>query len=49
MTDINKAIEVLKEQYERAQKLDWVQNKMAWALYQTWKIFDERSRHERSV
>ena len=46
MTDINKAIEVLKEKYERAQKLDWVKNKIAWALYQTWKKFDERSRHD---
>lgn len=42
MTDLTKAIKVLKEQYEKAQKIDWVRNKMAYALYQTWKIFDDR-------
>ena len=42
MQDLDKAIKILKEQYERAQKMDWVQDKIAYALYQTWKIFDER-------
>ena len=42
MKDIDKAIKVLKEQYERALKLDFVRNKIAYALYKTWKIFDER-------
>ena len=42
MQDIDKAIKVLKEQYEKAQKLEWVRNKIAYALYQTWKIFDGR-------
>ena len=42
MKDLDKAIKILKEQYEKAQKLDWVRNKIAYALYQTWKIFDER-------
>lgn len=42
MQEIDKAIKILKEQYEKAQKIDWVRNKIAYALYQTWKIFDER-------
>ena len=42
MKDINKAIKLLQEQYENALKLDWVHNKIAYALYHTWKIFDER-------
>ena len=42
MKDVDKAIKVLKEQYERAVKLDFVKNKIAYALYQTWKIFDGR-------
>ena len=42
MTELNKAIKVLKEQYEKAKKMDWVRNKIAYALYQTWKIFDDR-------
>ena len=40
--DITVAIKILKEQYERVQKLDWIRNKIAYALYQAWKIFDER-------
>lgn len=42
MQDLDKAIKILKEQYEKAQKMDWIKNKIAWALYHTWKIFDER-------
>lgn len=42
MQEIDKAITILKEQYEKAQKIDWIRNKIAYALYQTWKIFDER-------
>ena len=41
MQEIDKAIKVLKEQYEKAQNIDWVRNKIAYALYQTWKIFDK--------
>lgn len=40
MQEIDKAIEILKEQYEKAQNMDWIKNKIAWALYQTCKIFD---------
>lgn len=40
MKDIDKAIEELKKQYEKALELDFVKNKIAYALYQTWKIFD---------
>lgn len=42
MTDLTKAIKVLKEQYKKAKKIDWVRNPIAYALYQTWKIFDDR-------
>lgn len=37
---LDKAIERLKYHYERAQKLEFVYNKLGWALYQTWKEFD---------
>lgn len=40
MKELNKAIKVLKEQYEKAKKIGWVRNPIAYALYQTWKIFD---------
>ena len=42
MTDLDKAIKTLKEQYEKAKKIGWVQNPIAYALYQTWKIFDKQ-------
>ena len=42
MQEIDKAIKILKEQYEKAQKIDWIRNKIVYALRQTWKIFDER-------
>lgn len=41
MTELDKVIEVLKEQYEKAKKIGWVRNPIAYALYQTWKIFDK--------
>ena len=42
MDELGKAIKVLTEQYEKAKKLEYVHNKIAYALYQTWKIFDGR-------
>lgn len=37
---LEKAIKRLKEQYERAEKMDFIHNKVAWALYQVWKESD---------
>lgn len=34
---IEKAVELLKERYEQAQKMEHVHKPLAWALYQTWK------------
>ena len=39
---LEKAIKLLETEYERAKKLEWVQNPLAWALYQVWKKVDER-------
>lgn len=41
MNKLDKAIEILKAEYERALSLDYVRNKIAYALYQTWKKFDK--------
>ena len=41
MQELDKAIKILKEQYEKAQKIDWIRNNVAYALYETWKIFDK--------
>lgn len=37
---IDKAIKLLEEEYERAKKLDWVRNPLAYALYKVWKMAD---------
>lgn len=36
-----KAINLLKTEYERACKLDYVHNPLAYALYKVWKIADQ--------
>lgn len=40
MTKLDEAIELLKKNYEKAQGKDWITYPMAWALYQTWKVYD---------
>lgn len=37
---LEKAIEILRTEYERAVKLEWVHSPVAYALYQTWKKAD---------
>lgn len=41
-SDIDSVIKVLSENYEKALKMDYIKNKLAWALYQTWKKYDNR-------
>ena len=37
---IEKAIKMLEKEYERAKKLDFIRNPLAYALYQVWKVAD---------
>lgn len=37
---LEKAIDLLKEKYEQAKKLDFVKNPLAYALYQIWAKAD---------
>ena len=39
---LEQAIEMLKAEYERATKLDFVINPLAYALYQVWKKADRK-------
>ena len=41
MSELDKAIQFLREQYERAERIDAINNPLAWALYQTWRHVDE--------
>lgn len=34
---LEKAVKLLEEKYEQAQKMEYVQKPLAWALYQVWK------------
>lgn len=44
--ELKKAINLLEANYDRGQKLEYVQNPLAWALYQTWKEVDQ-SKYEK--
>ncbi|MBP5433609.1 hypothetical protein [Ruminococcus sp.] len=38
---LDNAIKYLHEQYDKALKMDYVKNPLAWALYQTWQYVDK--------
>lgn len=40
--EIERAIELLKIEYEKAKLLAYVVNPLAYALYQVWKIADKK-------
>lgn len=42
---IDEAIEMLRKEYERAKKLDYILKPLVYALYQTWAKAAEDSRH----
>ena len=37
---IEKAIKMVKDNYESAKKLDYIRNPLAFALYKVWKLAD---------
>ena len=39
--DIESAIKYLHEQYDKALKMDYIKNPLAWAIYQTWRYVDK--------
>lgn len=40
---LERAISLLRKEYERARTLDYVRNPLAWALYQIWKKVDKEA------
>ena len=44
---LNKAKKLLDEEYEKAKKLEFVHNPMAYALYQVWKKADTQVKRDR--
>ena len=43
---IETAEKKLREEYERAKKMEYVRDPVAWALYQVWKMADGGADHE---
>ena len=41
---IDKVIELLKTNYDRALSLSFVRKPLAWALYTTWKYVDQKEK-----
>ena len=45
---LEKAIKMLEAEYERAKKLEWVHNPLAYALYQVWKkVYETKEGEEK--
>ena len=44
---IEKAVRLIKEEYERAKSMEFVRNPIAWALYQVWKKADKEGSDEK--
>ena len=40
MITFEQAVELLRKEYERAQKMEYVKKPLAWALFQVWKKVD---------
>jgi hypothetical protein len=43
---LEKAKELLEEEYERAKRLEYVHNPLAYALYQVWKKADKEKKKD---
>lgn len=43
---LDEVIEMLKAEYERAKRLDYVINPLAFALYEVWKKVDKKTRRK---
>lgn len=41
---LEKAIKLIEAEYERAMKLEYIKNPLAYALYQVWKMADREKR-----
>lgn len=44
---LDRAIDILKEEYQKALGLHWVWSPIAFAMYQSWKRVDEAEQKER--
>ena len=45
---LEKAIEILKQEYAEAEQQPWIMNKIGWALYQTMKKVNREAENEKA-
>jgi len=48
MSDLINAMKTLLKYYEKALKNEYVQKKVLWALYQTWKFYDAIEKEQKN-
>ena len=41
---LDRALRLVETEYERAKKLEWIRNPLAYALYKVWRMVDGQSR-----
>ena len=46
MTELDEAIELLRQNYEEAWEKEYILSPIAYALYQTWKVYDDKKRRK---
>lgn len=44
--DIEKAIDLIRAEYEIAQGLEYVRHPLSWAVYQIWLVLDEMDKRK---
>lgn len=47
MTELDKAIEDLKKEYERIKDVSYIKYKIPYALYSVWRKYDKKARGDR--
>ena len=43
---LNKAINLIEKEYEKAKKLEWVHKPLAYTIYKVWRIVDAEKEKE---
>ena len=44
---LQKAIELLEAEYEKAKNIPFVRNPLSYSLYQVWRMADEKRKYDR--
>ena len=47
--DIDRALKLVKVKYEAARKVSYIRKPLAYALYQVWKLVDQKEGSEKRI